>query len=110
MTLNRAFEPRLQFYILKVTYIFSSLPFSDGRKVKIVYGEAEMRTLLNLIQAIDKNQVLLSTDKSAPVKIEKCEVWKQVTDSFNDITIAQNQTKTYFDYKCDTSIEFRAYS
>ena len=51
-----------------------------------MYGEAERRTLLNLIQAIDKNQVLLSTDKSAPVKRVRCELWMQVTDSFNDIT------------------------
>ena len=45
-----------------------------------------MRTLLNLIQAIDKKQVLLCTDKSAPVKRVRCELWKQVADSFNDIT------------------------
>ena len=51
-----------------------------------MYGEAERRTLLNLIQAIDKNQVLLSVDKSAPVKMIRSELWKQVTDSFNDIT------------------------
>ena len=66
--------------------MFLSLPLSDGRKGRKVYGEAERRTLLNLIQAIDKNQVLLSPDKSAPVKIVKLELWKQVTDSFNDIT------------------------
>ena len=51
-------------------------------------GEAERRTLLNIIQAIDKNQVLLSseTSRSYPHKIVKHELWKQVTDSFNDIT------------------------
>ena len=51
-----------------------------------MYGEAERRTLLNLIQAVDKNQVLLSIEKSAPVQIAKHELWKQVTDSFNEIT------------------------
>ena len=51
-----------------------------------MYGEAERRTLLNLIQAIDKDQMLLSVNKSAPVKMVKCELWKQVSDSFNDIT------------------------
>ena len=51
-----------------------------------MYGEAERRTLLNLIQAIDKNQVLLSPDKSAPLKIVKLELWTQVAYSFNDIT------------------------
>ena len=50
-----------------------------------------MRTLQNLIQAIDKNQVLLSTDKSAPVNMMKCELWKQVTDSFNNI-VGKNAT------------------
>ena len=52
----------------------------------MVYGEAERRTLLNLIQAIDNNQVLLSAERSAPHRIAKHELWKQVTDSFNDIT------------------------
>ena len=66
--------------------MFLSLPFSDGRKSRMVYGEAERRTLLNLVQAIDKSQVLLSIDKSAPLKIVKLKLWKQVTDSFNDIT------------------------
>ena len=51
-----------------------------------MYGEAERRTLLNLIQAIDKDQILLSVNKSAPVKMVKCELWKQVSESFNDIT------------------------
>ena len=51
-----------------------------------MYGEAERKTLLNLVQAIDKNQVLLSPNKSDPVKIMKRRLWKQVTDSFNDIT------------------------
>ena len=51
-----------------------------------MYGEAERRTLLNLVQAIDKDQVLLSLNKSDPVKIMKLQLWKQVTDSFNDIT------------------------
>ena len=69
-----------------VVCVISSLPFSDGKKVKIMYGEAERRTLLNLIQAIDKDQILLSVNKSAPVKMVKCELWKQVSDSFNDIT------------------------
>ena len=62
------------------------LSLSDGRKGRVVYGEAERRTLLNLIQAVDKNQVLLSIEKSAPVQIAKHELWKQVTDSFNEIT------------------------
>ena len=66
--------------------MFLSLPLSDGRKGRKVYGEAERRTLLNLIQAIDKDQVLLSTNKSYPLKIVKLSLWKQVTDSFNDIT------------------------
>ena len=59
---------------------------SDRVRTRENYGEAERRTLLNLIQAIDKNQVLLSVEKSAPLMIAKHEIWKQVTDSFNDIT------------------------
>ena len=58
-----------------------------------MYGEAERRTLLNLIQAIDKNQVLLSAEKSAPLQIAKHELWKQVTVSFNDITGKKASTK-----------------
>ena len=49
-------------------------------------GEAERRTLLNLIQAIDKNQVLLSAERAFPYKTAKHELWKQVTHSFNEIT------------------------
>ena len=49
-------------------------------------GEAERRTLLNLIQAIDKHQVLFSQEKTFAFKTAKYEIWKQVADSFNDIT------------------------
>ena len=49
-------------------------------------GEAERRTLLNLIQAIDKNQVLLSAERGFSYRTAKHELWKQVTHSFNDIT------------------------
>ena len=55
-------------------------------KKRVRYGEAERRTLLSLIQAIDKDQVLMSVEKSVPHLIAKYELWKQVTDSFNDIT------------------------
>ena len=71
---------------LGVYVLFPLFFFSDGKSIKIMYGEAERRTLLNLIQAIDKDQMLLSVNKSAPVKMVKCELWKQVSDSFNDIT------------------------
>ena len=64
-------------------HIFS-LTISGGRRVR--YGEAERRTLLNLIQAIDKNQVLFSHEKSFPYMTAKHELWKQVAHSFNDIT------------------------
>ena len=65
----------------------SDLIESSGRvHTRVRYGEAERRTLLNLIQAIDSNQVLLSAETSAPHRIAKQELWKQVTDSFNDIT------------------------
>ena len=49
-----------------------------------------MRTLLNLIQAIDKNQILLSSDllrnKSAPMRMARHEIWKQVVEAFNEVT------------------------
>ena len=53
-----------------------------------MYGEAERRTLLNLIQAIDKNHILLSSEnaKSTPVLLAKHEIWKQVMESFNQVT------------------------
>ena len=35
---------------------------------------------------MDKNEVLLSAEKSAPHMIAKHDLWKQVTESFNDIT------------------------
>lgn len=60
----------------------------DARKGRTVYGEAERRTLLNLIQAIDKNHILLSSEnaKSTPVLLAKHEIWKQVMESFNQVT------------------------
>ena len=53
-----------------------------------MYGVAERRTLLNLIQAIDENNLLLTSDKakSTPVLIAKHEIWKQVIESFNEVT------------------------
>ena len=57
-----------------------------GVSGRVMYGEAERQTLLNLIQAIDKDQVLLSIRKTGPIQSAKHEIWKQVTDSFNDIT------------------------
>ena len=42
---------------------------------------------MNLIEAIDKNQVLLRNEsKSFPYMTAKHELWKQVAHSFNDIT------------------------
>ena len=78
--------PYIRWIITHCGNCSSLIPFSDGRKIRTVYGEAERRTLLNLVQAIDKDQVLLSPNKSDPVKIMKLQLWKQVTDSFNDIT------------------------
>ena len=75
----------------------SSLSFSDARQEhnerrnktgRTVLGEAERRTLLNLIQAIDTNHILLSCDKakSTPVIMAKHEMWKQVIAAFNEVT------------------------
>ena len=71
---------------LSLPIISDQIKRSDRERARVRYGEAERRTLLNLIQAIDKKQVLLSGERSAPHRIAKHELWKQVTDSFNDIT------------------------
>ena len=71
---------------LTFSSISDQIDKSDRVQKREHYGEAERRTLLNLIQAMDKNEVLLSAEKSAPHMIAKHDLWKQVTESFNDIT------------------------
>ena len=78
--------------VFNSTFFF--LSFSDARSRRnrtgrTHCGEAEKRTLLNLIQAIDKNHTLLLTvdkAKSPPVRIEKQEIWKQVMEAFIEVT------------------------
>ena len=82
------------------------------------YGEAERRTLLNVIQAIDNDQVLLSSERSFALTRAKHELWKRVTDSFNDITGKNASMRKlhsilkrikHNDYKTEKCLEYDTY-
>ena len=72
---------------------FFSISLSDARSRRnrtgrTVCGEAEKRTLVNLIQAIDKDHILLSSDtiKKPSFLIAKLEIWEQVMEAFTEVT------------------------
>ena len=70
-------------YFLLFGYLLYFKSLSGGW---VKYGEAERRTLLNLIEAADHDQVLLSSRKDAHTIAAKSRLWPQILESFNEIT------------------------